>query len=260
MIWNRPPAFFLFSYSIIQFILYKLLCLDPLTLPPFVFSRSEMTWYLSHNILLSTAVSVLSILYLPVSLFLTLFPLRWKGPLRERRMTERERESKMVVGGVFFVTLQASKCSQVHSAPWERWRTLGTFVATGMWCTQFAHGNKVRVRRIYYHILSVDVSEAGYDHNMRIPGKFLQGRGDGFRIKTTKSLNSFSHWVDRVMSLSVNPARTWNEVKKLPGCARFNQSNHSRCGMRNHSLTARSIQIRAVTCLQASAGWLMESH
>lgn len=173
---------------------------------------------------------------------------------------ERERESKMVVGGVFFVTLQASKCSQVHSAPWERWRTLGTFVATGMWCTQFAHGNKVRVRRIYYHILSVDVSEAGYDHNMRIPGKFLQGRGDGFRIKTTKSLNSFSHWVDRVMSLSVNPARTWNEVKKLPGCARFNQSNHSRCGMCNHSLTARSIQIRAVTCLQASAGWLMESH
>lgn len=196
----------------------------------------------------------------PGLLFLTLFPLRWKGPLRERRMTERERESKMVVGGVFFVTLQASKCSQVHSAPWERWRTLGTFVATGMWCTQFAHGNKVRVRRIYYHILSVDVSEAGYDHNMRIPGKFLQGRGDGFRIKTTKSLNSFSHWVDRVMSLSVNPARTWNEVKKLPGCARFNQSNHSRCGMRNHSLAARSIQIRAVTYLQASAGWLMESH
>lgn len=133
----------------------------------------------------------------PGLLFLTLFPLRWKGPLRERRMTERvrERESKMVVGGVFFVTLQASKCSQVHSAPWERWRTLGTFVATGMWCTQFAHGNKVRVRRIYYHILSVDVSEAGYNHNMRIPGKFLQGRGDGFRIKTTKSLNCWPSYV-----------------------------------------------------------------
>lgn len=187
MIWNRPPAFFLFSYSIIQFILYKPLCLPlvPLSLSPSlcVFKvRDDMisSWYLSHNILLSTAVSVLSILYLPVS-FSSLFPLRWKGPLRERRMTERVRErvrqSKTVVGGVFFVTLQASKCSQVHSAPWERWRILGTFVATGVWCTQCAHGNKVRLRRIYYHILSVDVSEAGYNHNMRVPGKFLQGRG-----------------------------------------------------------------------------------
>lgn len=154
--------------------------------------RDDMisSWYLSHNILLSTAVSVLSILYLPVSCSWLFFLWGEKGLWgREGWLREWERESKMVVGGVFFVTLQASKCSQVHSAPWERWRTLDTFVATGMWCTQFAHGNKVRVRRIYYHILSVDVSEAGYNHNMRIPGKFLQGRGDGFRIKTTKSLN-----------------------------------------------------------------------
>lgn len=58
MIWNRPPAFFLFSYSIIQFILYKLLCLDLLSLPPFVFSRSEMTWYL-HDIYLTISYSQL---------------------------------------------------------------------------------------------------------------------------------------------------------------------------------------------------------
>lgn len=92
MIWNRPPAFFLFSYSIIQFILYKLLCLDPLTLPPFVFSRSEMTWYLSHNILLSTAVSVLSILYLPVSCSWLFFLWGEKGLWRrEGWLRERER-------------------------------------------------------------------------------------------------------------------------------------------------------------------------
>lgn len=114
--------------------------------------RDDMisSWYLSHNILLSTAVSVLSILYLPVSCSWLFFLWGEKGLwgregwLRERER-ERVRQSKTVVGGVFFVTLQASKCSQVHSAPWERWRTLGTFVATGMWCTQCAHGNKVRL-------------------------------------------------------------------------------------------------------------------
>lgn len=183
MIWNRPPAFFLFSYSIIQFILYKLLCLDPLTLPPFVFSRSEMTWYLSHNILLSTAVSVLSILYLPVSCSWLFFLWGEKG-LWGREGWLRERESKMVVGGVFFVTLQASKCSQVHSAPWERWRTLGTFVATGMWCTQFAHGNKVSQKNLLSHIISRCVRSrlrSQHEDSRKVPpgeGRWVQNKNN----------------------------------------------------------------------------------
>lgn len=131
MIWNRPPAFFLFSYSIIQFILYKPLCLVPLSLPPFVFSRSEMTWYL-HDIYLTISYSQLLFPFFLFFISQSPVPDSFSSEVKRafegekddwESERERVRQSKTVVGGVFFVTLQASKCSQVHSAPWERWRT-----------------------------------------------------------------------------------------------------------------------------------------
>lgn len=66
------------------------------------------------------------------------------------------------------------------SAPKEWRSTLGIFVPAGMWCTCCAHGNKVRLGRIYYNTLSVGMLGEGYNRGMRAP--------EGFQCKEARDV------------------------------------------------------------------------